>query len=322
MNSNKYVKSLFSKEINEAKKLISKEVKPKKNKMHSILGIDKDKKISDVYTSGKKLAQALVDKVGKKKAASMLAFAANINKDENVYDKALRAIDTIKESLSPLVLKKINESLTIIGEYEGQPEELTYTDEDLMASAKNCPTVDSFVKYITVGSTNDTDSLSKEDQQKLRDWFNNVYLKTIKTDQPLNNKENSITVPDTEGDIDVWNNGDYITLIQKQDGKRVRIYVSKASLTNLVAALNKNTNESVTNEFYLGSSDVVGVKFKFKEPITFDDVTYNTEDEWTITKAEDDDHYCTSDKGVELCLHTDIMLGDVVMSDEDSAKFC
>ncbi len=77
------------------------------------------------------------------------------------------------------------------------------------------------------------------------------------------------------------------------------------------------------NEFYLGSNDVVGVKFKFKKPTTLsDDIIYNTQDEWTITKAIDDDHYCTSDKGDKAIFHTDVILGSVIMSDEDKSKFC
>lgn len=80
--------------------------------------------------------------------------------------------------------------------------------------------------------------------------------------------------------------------------------------------------EGFLNEFYLGSDEVVGVKFKFKEPITLsDDKTYSTEDTWTIDKAVDDDHHCSSDKGDKEIFHTDIILGDTVMSKEDLSKF-
>lgn len=86
----------FKKHISE-KKLISDVAKPKKGKMHKVLGIDADKDIQDVYTSGKKLAADLVAKVGKKKAQGMLAFVANINKEHNIYDKALTALKNIEE---------------------------------------------------------------------------------------------------------------------------------------------------------------------------------------------------------------------------------
>lgn len=71
-------------------------VKPRKDKMHILLGIPEDKKISDVYTSGKKLAEDLVAKVGKKKAAQMINFAANISSREDIFDKAQRALSKIE----------------------------------------------------------------------------------------------------------------------------------------------------------------------------------------------------------------------------------
>lgn len=75
-------------------------------------------------------------------------------------------------------------------------------------------------------------------------------------------------------------------------------------------------------EFYLGSDAVIGVKFKLKEPIDLSNgKRYGIEDTWTIDKAIDDDHYCTSDKGDKECFHTDIILGDTIMNKEDYAKF-
>jgi hypothetical protein len=87
----------FRKQISE-KQLISASAKPKHGKMHQALGIPEDKEIKDVYTSGRKLAEDLVAKVGRKEAASMLAFVANINKEEDIYDRALRAVKNINES--------------------------------------------------------------------------------------------------------------------------------------------------------------------------------------------------------------------------------
>ncbi len=100
------LKVLDGKTIEEStKEKWAADVKPKKGKMHDILEIPKDKKISDVYTSGKKLADALMKKVGDEhKVAGMLAFAANTNKEDDVFDKALRYMKKIDES------KQIEES--------------------------------------------------------------------------------------------------------------------------------------------------------------------------------------------------------------------
>jgi hypothetical protein len=79
-----------------------------KGLMHKVLGIPTDKKIEDVYTSGKKLAEDLLKGVKKaelvplrdvrSKATSMLAFAANwpSDGDNSVLDKALEAIKDIE----------------------------------------------------------------------------------------------------------------------------------------------------------------------------------------------------------------------------------
>jgi hypothetical protein len=71
------------------------DVKPKKGRMRAILGIPDGDTISDHYTSGRVLAKALVDKVGKKEAAGMLAYVANIDSDDNLFDVALRALKDI-----------------------------------------------------------------------------------------------------------------------------------------------------------------------------------------------------------------------------------
>lgn len=89
----------FVQDINEAKAT--------KGLMHKLLNIPADKKIDDVYTSGKKLAEDLLKAVidsktvpakdAKKKAASMLAFAANWPSDgkNSILDKALKAIKSL-----------------------------------------------------------------------------------------------------------------------------------------------------------------------------------------------------------------------------------
>lgn len=94
----------FVENINEAEKGL----------MHKLLEIPQDKKISDVYKSGEKLATDLLHAVKsekivplkdvRKKATSMLAFAGNWpNEGKNsVIDKALKAIKNIEIPGVPL----------------------------------------------------------------------------------------------------------------------------------------------------------------------------------------------------------------------------
>ena len=81
-----------------------------KGLMHKLLNVPDADKISSKYSSGKKLADDLVNALAtskivprkdiKKKAASMLAFAANWPSDgkNSVMDKALRAVRNIGEA--------------------------------------------------------------------------------------------------------------------------------------------------------------------------------------------------------------------------------
>lgn len=85
-----------------------------KGLMHKILGIPQDKKISDAYSSGEKLATDMLKAVKskklvpakqiRKKATSMLAFAANWPKEgkNTVIDRALKAIKNIEIEGVPL----------------------------------------------------------------------------------------------------------------------------------------------------------------------------------------------------------------------------
>jgi hypothetical protein len=96
----------FIENINEAK--ISKGL------MHKLLNVPGDKKISDVYKNGKELAHDLLSAVKKakivpskevrRKATSMLAFAANwpSSPDHSVLDKALKEIKKIEIPGVPL----------------------------------------------------------------------------------------------------------------------------------------------------------------------------------------------------------------------------
>jgi hypothetical protein len=79
--------------LNESKKTVSK-VKIREGKMHKVLGIPANEKIEDHYKTGISLAKALVKalKGDQKKAAGMLAWAANIRKEGDIFDKALSAL--------------------------------------------------------------------------------------------------------------------------------------------------------------------------------------------------------------------------------------
>lgn len=79
--------------LNEAKKTVSK-VHIKPGKMHKLLNIPADEKIEDHYKNGLALAKALVKALGgdQKKAAGMLAWAANIRKEHQIFDDALSAL--------------------------------------------------------------------------------------------------------------------------------------------------------------------------------------------------------------------------------------
>lgn len=71
----------------------SKDVDVEEGKMHDLLNIPSGQKISDVYTDPEALADDLVNATGnEKEAASMLAFVANINSEEDIFDEALSVI--------------------------------------------------------------------------------------------------------------------------------------------------------------------------------------------------------------------------------------
>jgi len=99
--------SNFVQNLNEAKKDIDTSG-IRKGLMHELLNIPADKKIADVYKSGKKLAEDLVtalrrDKVVPEKdiqakAAQMLVFAGNWPKTDpknSVFDVAARHVKSL-----------------------------------------------------------------------------------------------------------------------------------------------------------------------------------------------------------------------------------
>ena len=71
----------------------SKDVKVKSGKMRELLKVGDDEKIGDKFKSGKALADALVEATGdKSEAASMLAFVANVDPHEDIFDDALTSM--------------------------------------------------------------------------------------------------------------------------------------------------------------------------------------------------------------------------------------
>lgn len=97
----------FLNSINEGKKPIDTSG-VRKNLMHELLNIPEDKKISDVYKSGRKLAEDLVHALEAKnivpkkdiqaKAAQMLVFAGNWPKTDSknsIFDVAARHVKSL-----------------------------------------------------------------------------------------------------------------------------------------------------------------------------------------------------------------------------------
>lgn len=74
----------------------SQNVDVEEGKMRDLLNIPEGSTIADEYDSGEELARDLVDAVGDEKEASgMLAFAANVDPEDNIFDDALEAIGEI-----------------------------------------------------------------------------------------------------------------------------------------------------------------------------------------------------------------------------------
>lgn len=66
---------------------------PEEGKMHRLLDVPEGENIEDHYSDGQQLADDLVAATGdESEAASMLAFAANVNDERDVFDDALDAI--------------------------------------------------------------------------------------------------------------------------------------------------------------------------------------------------------------------------------------
>jgi hypothetical protein len=102
------------------------DVDAEEGKMHDLLGVPQDQDISDEYDSGEQLARDLVDATeDEKEASGMIAYAANINSEENIFDDALDAIGEIdfEESKNESVVREaireaISEILTEDDDYQ------------------------------------------------------------------------------------------------------------------------------------------------------------------------------------------------------------
>jgi hypothetical protein len=75
--------------LEESKKTVSK-VHPVEGKLHKLLGLKPEETIKSKYSSGEDLYKALARKIkDHSKVTGMLAYAANINKEKDVFDAAL-----------------------------------------------------------------------------------------------------------------------------------------------------------------------------------------------------------------------------------------
>ncbi len=68
-----------------------------RGEMHKALDVPKDKKISTHYTSGEQLARDLIDAQGREEAAGMINFAANVNSEDNIFDRAQTVLSRIEK---------------------------------------------------------------------------------------------------------------------------------------------------------------------------------------------------------------------------------
>lgn len=72
------------------------DVDVEEGKMHDLLDVPQDENISDKYDDGEQLARDLVDATGdEQEASSMIAYAANIDPEDNIFDDALDAFNEI-----------------------------------------------------------------------------------------------------------------------------------------------------------------------------------------------------------------------------------
>lgn len=155
------------------------DVDVEEGEMHDLLGVDQDENISDVYTDGEQLARDLVDATGDEQEASgMIAYAANINPEDNVFDEALEAIGEIDfeeqkrrgSVVRQAVREAIQEVLTEQDDYQeffqGVMDTLNIDDpSDLTDEGKQ--KFFSFLDSYYDEETDDADEYNKEDLKGL-----------------------------------------------------------------------------------------------------------------------------------------------------------
>lgn len=135
-------------------------------RMHDVLGIPEDEKVSDVYKSGESLAKDLEAQVGREDAMKMLVFAGNMNKGDDVFDKAreyLKKQDAKKESL-PVDWR----SARMKGRDEGRADKergVNASDEDLkqLCIYTDDISIDEYIKGYHEGQKESTKKESKDE---------------------------------------------------------------------------------------------------------------------------------------------------------------
>jgi hypothetical protein len=106
-----------------------KDTNVKKGKMHDILGVDDDKNISDVYDNGKELADALVKKVGKRKASAMINFAANVSDKSDTIFKDAQKYLSVNESIEENEQNDLYNSIYDLIQSHLETRTVPYTDD-------------------------------------------------------------------------------------------------------------------------------------------------------------------------------------------------
>lgn len=102
---------------NEKKESFSDKFKPKKGKMHKLLGLKEGEKVIDAFETGKELYDALMKATNndKKEVIGMLAFVAQINPERNIFDDALKLVkkEKVEENIVPVLEAKADKSFIV-----------------------------------------------------------------------------------------------------------------------------------------------------------------------------------------------------------------
>ena len=103
--------------MNEKKESFSDKFKPKKGKMHKLLGLKEGEKVIDAFETGKELYDALMKATNndKKEVIGLLAFVAQINPERNIFDDALKLVkkDKVEEQVEVILEAKADKSFIV-----------------------------------------------------------------------------------------------------------------------------------------------------------------------------------------------------------------